>query len=141
MFKRTHIAVATIAAITAASSAQARTLAVQADTESGVAITASATTIQVGDTLESIEARLQGFALLERVATMGATRVDYFVVRATIAGEENPGLVFENSVLTRIIGATDRKTFSACRSLATSRGTHWMQAGFEPYQALLVGGA
>lgn len=95
-------------------------------------------TIRIGAPIAEVEADLAGYNLLERVAMTGPDgRVDYIVVRTGAAGAE-PGLVFVNGTLRRIVAADDRKAFAACRTLATSRGAHWMGAGIAPFEPILA---
>jgi hypothetical protein len=119
--------------------ANQRSLSVSAPAQDDVtgAVKASPASVVLGDRLEDVETRLNGYALLERIALASDRgRIDYLVVHAEgdIAG---PALVFENGVLTAIVGEPMRRTFAACRTLASANGAHWTHAGIERFRGLL----
>ncbi len=94
--------------------------------------------VALGDALADVEARLVGYDLLERFALVNPSgrRTDYLALRA--GGDiPSPALLFENGRLVKILDRSARRTFLACRLLASSRGRNWMHDGIDRYRLLL----
>jgi hypothetical protein len=133
MFRRLLVAVAVSSAL---STPLAR--AQDAAADEAARPVAQPITVHAGDALAAVETQLAGYEVTERIAVLGPSgRYDYLGVRA--GGElPNAALVFRDGRLVAAIGEPERKLFAACRTLASSRGTHWMRAGFEPYLPMLA---
>lgn len=139
VFRRlVRAALAGVVACTASAApiALAQEPAFESASESAAPVAAPAI-VRVGDALAAIETRLAGYTMSERFALVAdGRRVDYIAVRSG-GSVSDPGLYFEDGVLTRIVGAADRRVYAACRTLDTGRGSHWMGAGADRYLPIL----
>jgi len=108
----------------------------QASTFDAPLPTGQPATLSIGERITDVEVKLAGYQLAERIAIASDRgRIDYLGLEAD-GDVRNPALIFERGTLIAILDNDARRTFSACRTMA-SGSQHWAHGGIDRYNAII----